>query len=195
MGSGRLGAEVSVDNNLWKPRGNWRHTAFGGSTMTDETKTCQVMMANLQPCGRELYQGDVCVCHSDDPEKDVQAFRQEVIRELTPRGKHESDLTKFVFPAETPNMGNREYRLRAFFTGARFLGSISFENSTFKAGARFNDAVFEKRVMFHETTFLHEASFANADFQEGACFTQATFEDTVTFGKAIFAGVAEFHLC
>ena len=177
--------------------------------MTDETKTCQVIMHNGEPCGRNLYDSEKCICHCEDPDKDVAQFNGE----LFALARHKNvtqcfDYTGFVFPhdgASLPGSFECESIFRgavflgdADFAGKEFAGDVSFEDTVFERECSFRAAQFEASAYFHSTQFHGEVTFREAMFSPDgkADFDHVQFEEHANFFKTIFVGNVDFdHTC
>src|SRR3954447_25280428 len=95
-------------------------------------------------CGRDRDEGteeDLCILHSETPDKNKQAFDEALD---THRKEREGNFSFFVFP-----------------------GEINFHGATFPEGADFHGATFTKGASFHGATFTKGADFSEATFPEG----------------------------
>jgi uncharacterized protein YjbI with pentapeptide repeats len=190
------------------------------ATATDQG--CPVEMHDGQPCGRPIFGAyptlggrPVCLMHSCDPEKDRNAFQEEVERILAIARDGVADFSKFVFPSFT--LGERAIVARCIFRMATFTGfsdfslaefgeAVDFRRTTFEGSAAFLRTVFRQSANFRETVFKGHARFVNAMFCGPTGFTLAQFSDDAYFGgsrflsRALFLdtrflGTAEFSSC
>ncbi|MEW6413610.1 MAG: pentapeptide repeat-containing protein [Candidatus Zixiibacteriota bacterium] len=159
--------------------------------------TCQVEMQRGRPCGKPLYDGQKCIFHSEDSDKDADLFNSDLGNLLHRPPGNIHDLTKFVFlekvtPFPTSLAG------KAFFEGAVFLGDTSFLPSEFVSDVSFNEAIFQFDAKFAGTVFHRRADFSGARFNGSVAFGGARFEHDATFHYAQFNGdvffsYARFH--
>ncbi len=160
--------------------------------MPDQPKTCQVRIRGNRPCGRPLYDGDKCICHSEDLGKDTKLFQREVDEQLNRDDLH--DFTHFVFP-ENYDFSGIEFKQDTYFFEAKFLGNVIFSSATFSGEAYFNYAMFSGEAYFNYATFSGYADFNRATFSVYANFIQATFAGEADFIIATFSGEANFMRC
>ncbi len=78
------------------------------------------------------------------------------------------------------------------FGGARFEGSVGFDDATFEEGAGFSDATFEGNARFDGATFESVACFDKARFEGRADFGNSSFNGPTTFGAVHFEKLADF---
>ena len=176
-------------------------------------------------CGLILEPGsesDKCILHSDDPNKDKQAFQNAIETHLKLRG---NNFGGFVFP-EKVNLNDfnfskwptsffmakflkgadfrraklykrvdftsAEFPKGANFYQATFSKSVSFNNATFSEWVNFNHVIFSEGTDFHGATFSKGSSFGSTKFHKGADFRGATFSEGGNFGGAEFVEKAYF---
>ena len=163
--------------------------------------TCPVEMAKKRPCGRPIYAAPpdtdakpVCLMHSHDPDKDADAFQEEIKAILGGSSAHNPDdkfdFTRFVFL--TAAFSEREFHLPALFYGATFTQDADFHQATFTQDANFSSAEFTQRALFSHATFTRYADFIDATFAQAADFYKATFTRYAKFSSATFTGAADF---
>lgn len=157
--------------------------------MTDTPKTCQVRVHGNKPCGRPLYDGEKCICHSDDPKKDEVAFDREIKKQLAREDYH--DFTRFVFP-DGYNFEYVEFPLDAHFWHAKFTGDVLFAKAKFSGEARFNFARFSGTVDFRYAKFSGEVAFNEAEFSRLTDYSHAEFSEKVNFILTKFYDEADF---
>ena len=144
--------------------------------------TCPYEMSDGNPCGRSLYDGKRCICHSEQADKDVKLFQEELDKVFAePNAKGVHDLIGFVFP-EGDLQSPPTFARDVCFDEAVFLGGASFSNKTF-----LGDASFEG------TQFLELVQFTNVSINGRAYFTEAAFAAGVYFNNALFRGNAYFY--
>ncbi|MEE9441588.1 MAG: pentapeptide repeat-containing protein [candidate division Zixibacteria bacterium] len=173
--------------------------------MPEEIKTCQGQIWDpsiytFKTCNRPLYDDKHCICHSDDPDKDIEKFRTEVQKQLDREDYH--DFTEFVFPKdfnfrETEFKHDVYFRLAKFggkadFYSAKFDGDANFYHAKFDGDANFYHAEFGGEASFYEAEFGGEASFYEAKFGGEAYFLSTKFDGQANFGEAKFGGNANF---
>jgi len=172
------------------------------------------------PCGRSLFDGERCVCHSDK-EGRQEEFRDEVVNVLANSDAESFDFTGFVFPDGFDFV--LEYQKPVCFDKAVFLGRADFHRAEFSKEVSFVEAEFRGRAQFQRAkllgggdftraTFHNYADFRNADFgkmrgkqsdvtrtmfvlatfKEDTGFSEAAFYGTVIFFKSTFKGEASF---
>ncbi len=157
--------------------------------MPDQPMTCQVRILGNKPCGRPLFDSGMCICHSEDPNKDRDLFKEEVRKELNRDDFH--DFTSFVFP-EDYDFSGREFKRDTYFALAKFLGNVRFGDATFSGEASFSNVTFSGEASFLMATFSGKASFHRATFSGEAGFLMATFSGDVDFCGATFSSEASF---
>jgi len=150
---------------------------------------CAVEMHEFKPCGREPYDDKgLCICHSEKPDKDDNAFQSEIDAMLE---RKDYDFGGFVFPDDAW-FGGRVFDGPAWFVAATFQGAANFAPATFEGEADFGGATFQGDAYFFEATFQGAAHFVGATFQGNAGFLGATFQGAADFGGATFQGKAGF---
>ena len=112
--------------------------------MPEESNSCQGKMwdeVNKKeiPCRRPLYDEKYCICHSEDPDKDIDQFESEVQKQLGRPDYH--DFRGFVFPGNHSFSG-KVFSRDADFISARFGGDSNFKYARFCGNARFDLATF-----------------------------------------------------
>jgi uncharacterized protein YjbI with pentapeptide repeats len=140
--------------------------------MPEDSPTCQIHkhiqdLMFFKKCVDPALDGDLdgyCILHSQNPDKDPEAFKEAL------RARWEQEDKQF-------------YDLRAvFFPGPFDSYSEDFCGST----------GFPERADFSRATFMKGADFSLVVFARGACFFQATFAEGAKFFGDIFMGVADF---
>jgi uncharacterized protein YjbI with pentapeptide repeats len=142
----------------------------------------------------------VCILHSTDAEKDVDAFREALAAHRDQRG---DDFSYVVFPAgiqfrEVHFSRSVSFREAQFlgdvsFAGAVFEGEASFLGTRFRRGVNASGVAFQKRAAFSDARFDADADFSGAQFKGSAHFAGASFGDWTSFVEATFGGVASLH--
>ncbi len=148
-------------------------------------------MHDMKPCGRTLYDGEKCICHSKREDKDVQLFQKELDRIFGNEKAEYYDLTGFIFPKKGYKLP-REYKKDTYFTMAMFSGEAHFLEATFSGEAYFRMATFSGTADFGGATFSGKADFRWATFSGEAYFGGAMFWEEAYFGGATFSGAADF---
>jgi len=96
-------------------------------------------------CDRVPYDhAGLCICHSEDPNKDVQAFQRE-IADMLQRRDHR--FGGFVFPDEVRS-ASASFESAASFTGVTFQGAATFSGVRFEGKADFSGATFRGATVF-----------------------------------------------
>jgi hypothetical protein len=80
---------------------------------------------------------------------------------------------------------------RAYFFNSRFIGAASFEHSSFKRPAHFNQTHFEFLSSFRGAKF-ETTYFDNAEFDSVSYFDEVTFAGTADFYRTIFSSTCDF---
>jgi hypothetical protein len=172
-------------------------------------RVCSVTMLGDKPCGRPVYpapehdEKQVCLMHSNDPEKSCQEFLAEFEQTLVnaEKGEDAADFAYFVFPCSdfrgkkfTPccSFIDATFRERADFAHAIFKEGAEFYESEFKHGADFSHARFGRETVFLHSKFDGDTSFTLASFCQDAMFMSAKFNGKVAFSQGMFAGNALF---
>lgn len=144
-----------------------------------------------KPCGRPLYDGEKCICHSEKEDKNPKTF-QRMINPVFAGSEPYCDLVGFIFP-DTGYTLPSVYDKDTFFCGAKFLGRADFWQSKFRAQAFFGDAKFLKEAYFRRASFLGPTDFSKAVFEGTANFRNARFAEDADFSFAKFYGRADFY--
>ena len=148
-------------------------------------------MHDGKPCGRPVYDGEKCICHSEQEDKDVGLFQEELDKIFADEEAEYYDLIRFIFPKEGYNLP-REYKKNSFFAMATFSGDADFMNVRFTGIAEFFLATFSADAAFGWATFSGDAGFAEVTFSREADFQVAEFSGDADFDKAMFLGNANF---
>lgn len=173
--------------------------------MQEEIKTCQGHTwdpshhENL-PCSHPLYDDKHCICHSEDPDKDIDKFNIEVRKQLDREDYH--DFSEFDFPKDfsfrKAGFKRDVYFRRAMFSGeakfnkTKFGGEADFYSSKFGGKANFESAKFGGIVYFQSAKFIGNANFVIAKFGGGVNFWDVRFGDEADFRGAKFVDKASF---
>ncbi len=146
-------------------------------------------MHDDKPCGRPLHNGgETCICHSDDPNKDIRLFQQELDALLSNIATRVFDFTSFVFPESGYRLPS-SYGKAVAFDYATFLGEARFRNVQFLGEARFIGTRFLDLAVFDVVRFDGSSVFfAGARFQNMAGFSAARFKGRTIFNGAKFRG-------
>ncbi len=173
----------------------------GFKAMPETKKTCQVIMHDGKPCGRELYDDEFCIFHSKKEDKDEYLFHEKFNEIFKNQSLEIYDFTHFIF------LGGVAFPLKfpksVIFRNALFYGEADFEDVGFERTADFLGARFEDTVDFRGARFLDaadftsvtcecEADFGGVRFTGGADFRDATFVGKALFMEATFQGRTEF---
>jgi uncharacterized protein YjbI with pentapeptide repeats len=148
-----------------------------------ELKTCQVPMHDGKVCGRLLYDGQKCICHSEREAKDIRLFQDELDKIFSDEKADCYDLSRFVFPKVGYDLP-KEYTKDVYFRLVKFSRRANFGGVTFSKAAIFNGTDFSSGAKFRWVTFLEEAEFLGA-----------TFSGKVDFGGARFLKYVNFFHC
>ena len=154
-------------------------------------------------CQREreaLYENGFCILHSEDPDKDQEAFN----KALKEHRRFIGDNFRFmVFPkvarfSWVTFEGKTDFSWATFqgqadFHGATFEGETYFSVTRFEGETVFFDATFIGEIHFSEATFTGETYFSGATFEEKANFPQTRFEEKTSFHGTTFGGEADFY--
>jgi len=153
------------------------------------------------PCERDACDAQgFCVCHSERPDKDVEAFARQIETMLS---QNKCDFTRFVFP-DSADFVHRDFEAPVWLADATFWGPVTFEGAQFRAQAEFRGATFQREanfvgvsfqtpVDFHHARFHGETSFRDATFVREAVFKQAAFQGRAVFSSAQFRREAQFQ--
>jgi len=133
---------------------------------------------------------DLCILHSEGPEKDKAAFEEALDRHRRERG---CDFAAIVFPRGS-NFRGTQFIGGANFEEATFIGPADFRETTFHGPAVFSGVTFQNAAVFAGAQFDEEVAFGGASFNEGADFISATFDEGGVFHGAKFTKGAYFHL-
>jgi len=145
---------------------------------------------------------DLCILHSQDPEKDREKFDKALAGH---RQKNGHNFQHFVFPGYAAYFKGFRFIGRADFSGAQFTEKASFEEAEFQHSADFRQSSFQGPATFFGAVFTEHADFAHAKFANGAYFSgskfirgaklfNATFTKDAKFSEAEFTGWADFRL-
>jgi len=156
-----------------------------------EQKTCRVQMYYGKPCGRPLYDGEKCICHSEKEDKEVKLFQQELDKIFADEKAEYYNLTGFIFPKKGYELP-REYKKDTFFTGATFLEEARFLGTTFQEHVDYTEATFLGKALFLQAKFCGKATFIGANFTKGAYFTLSKFQRRAYFADSRFPEGAFF---
>ena len=146
-----------------------------------EKAKCQ----HFQICG--LYAG-LCILHSQDPDKDKQAFAHA----LAQHRKNKGDTFQWVVFPDKVNFNQATFSEQADFDGATFSDQADFSAATFSDQASFRTAKFSEQADFSAATFSNQADFSAATFSKQAIFIGATFSEWASFSEATFSNQADF---
>jgi len=133
-----------------------------------------------KPCGRQLYDGEKCICHSEKEDKDVALFQRELDNIFGDEKAEYFDLTKFIFHKEGYKLP-REYKKDTYFLVATFSGKARFYKATFSGKADFCAATFSRKASFSRVTFSGKADFRWATFSGTTRFDSTHFDKRVDF--------------
>ena len=135
-------------------------------------------------CGRDALDGeDLCILHSQNPEKGRKAFDEALAEHRKVKG---DDFQHFVFPA-LADFSKTEFKERANFMLVWFRDESRFDEAQFSGTADFNGSLFHGKTWFENAKFNNGALFSMTQFPGGAEFTAAQFDSRTSFGLAKFA--------
>jgi uncharacterized protein YjbI with pentapeptide repeats len=148
---------------------------------------------HFEVCG--LYadadpEASLCILHSEDPEKDKQAFGEALETHRRERG---DNFRFFVFP-DAAYFKQTKFEGKADFRDATFLGRASFLRTHFSGSVSFENVVFLGKVFFSFIEFWGDVDFTQTKFSGPADFTDSKFLKKVSFELAQFSKRAEFAL-
>jgi uncharacterized protein YjbI with pentapeptide repeats len=141
-------------------------------------------------CDRVPYDhAGLCICHSEDPNKDVQAFQRE-IADMLQRRDHR--FGGFVFPDEVRS-ASASFESAASFTGVTFQGAATFSGVRFEGKADFSGAAFRGATVFGgdgDKWIFSRSGGADADFRWGRFH-----QPEATVFQHVFLGCAPAPWC
>ncbi|MCK5126690.1 MAG: pentapeptide repeat-containing protein [candidate division Zixibacteria bacterium] len=163
--------------------------------MPEEIKTCQGQVYDRKTgrnkyCDRLLYDDKHCICHSEDPHKDINQFKDEVRKQLNREDCH--DFSSFAFP-ENYSFKDTSLKHNVYFRDAKFAGGTEFTYAKFGGKVNFEFADFGGKVNFEFADFGGKVNFTYAKFAGEANFGCAEFTDYATFFLTKFGGDAHFE--
>jgi len=140
-------------------------------------------------CGRDSLNGEVmCILHSEDSEKDEEAFKKALEKHWE---EHGSNFRYFVFPAQI-DLSSVVFENRANFSGSTFKAAVALAGATFEEDAVFREVTFQDEVGFQDALFEDSATFRSATFEEESSFLAANFQDVANFKDAVFLSKTVF---
>jgi|GEM_PF-6336300 len=164
-----------------------------GVSLRQESRSCQ----------RGAVSDGRCIFHSDNPDKPLQPFIEEIRRQSSSDQCKDFDLCGFVFPKDAFKfpvairkplfMERCKLNGDASFQGLRFEHYASFHSSQFFGEADFGyaggdpyhrQASFGNRAIFNGVKFHKKASFAACRFEVLPDFQGTQFRDLAVFGWA-----------
>jgi uncharacterized protein YjbI with pentapeptide repeats len=133
-------------------------------------------------CGLDgLGDADLCILHSEDPEKDTMQFWEAFNCHRRSTG---DTFFRFVFPRDCDFISTK-FEKGANFANAVFNEDAQFYHANFIGGANFRHAIFGGRADFGRVEFKGAADFSDAKFHGDALFYRASFVGTDYFGGAL----------
>lgn len=159
--------------------------------MSETTKRCQVKMHDGNPCGRELFDDECCIFHSEKEDKNPKLFQESfdaIFKAVPPKCY---DFTNFVFPKDV--LFPKEFPRKVIFLKSAFNGKVRFDEARFGGGADFGGVTFCTNADFWRTTFQGEVSFLSTRFLGEVSFDDATFKGEVEFIDSVFSEKAYFR--
>ena len=165
-------------------------------------------------CGLESIDSEsLCILHSQNPKKDVNAFRDALEKHLQDQTRIAHDFKYFFFPEgatgllpksfekdtvfnEATFLGENDLRWvkfnrRVSFVGSIFRGETHFSYAFFKAPVEFEKSIFGGSTFFNSTKFVREVNFGKVIFKGRTHFDHASFKRDVFFLGTIFGCVSE----
>jgi len=148
---------------------------------------------NLRQENRSCQRGAVadgrCVFHSDNPDKPLQPFIDEIHRQSSSSNSKDFDFCEFVFPKEAFTFPVA-IRKPIFMEGCKFYGDASFQGLRFESYASFFSSQF-----FGEADFMYAGGdpyHRQASFGGQAIFNGVKFHKKVNFSACRFEALPEF---
>jgi hypothetical protein len=160
----------------------------------EEKGTCKYPMHDGKPCGRDLYDDEHCIFHSEDIEGKRVEFNEKFWEEFERQKEKEEtyDFTRFVFPDDI-SFVKKTFEKDVYFNSAKFFGEAHFVAVKFYGEANFLAAQFSKFADFQGGRFHGWANFIKTEFSGEVNFTQARFSECTTFDKTEFGGTVYFR--
>jgi hypothetical protein len=177
----------------------------GLKSVSETTKRCQVEMYDGEPCGRDLYDENHCIFHSEKEDKDVKLFQTgfNAILAMVAGEVEFYDLTRFIFPygvvfpkklSKPVTLWGSVFKGEADFESTAFEDKVYFLYTVFKGKANFESAIFKGQADFENSTFEGKAHFRRAAFEGDTSFDGVAFRSVVYFADAVFKGGVGFGM-
>lgn len=151
-------------------------------------------LCEYEGCKRVIYDGKSCICHSSNPNKDIQKFNHELNKIFYNQKKEVFDCNGFIFVDDDPLLHfNADTRLSC--VGAKFLGKCRYPRQTWKSAVDFGGSEFLNEVNFADCVFYKGCNFSGCIFsnsQNSVSFTGALFKDMADFIQTDFRGHVDF---
>jgi uncharacterized protein YjbI with pentapeptide repeats len=142
-----------------------------------------------QDVGEDNFPKDLCILHSTNPHKDIDAFAKALVKYR--KGKRHN-FSQFTFP-NTADFSDELFEEGADFSGVTFWGGARFSRATFSGAVDFSGAAIWEGADFDGARFSDEAAFSRAAFNGGTSFNSATFSASAHFDGATFTTEVSFH--
>lgn len=160
--------------------------------MAEKDRRCQIPMMGGVPCGRELYNEERCIFHSQKSNKDVELFQRTLDEMFNDKSLVVCDFSRFIFPKGV--LFPKEINSYIFFIEVTFQDRVNFSRTIFQKYTQFEDTVFKEESLFEGTIFQDVTSFARSTFQDFANFKGTTFKGDTDFFLTVFQKHALFKL-
>ena len=129
---------------------------------------------------------DLCLLHSENPNKDLKKFKHKIIKKLE---GEDFDFSAIYFPSPIEFPIDFTFTKETSFFSATFSNNANYFRSIFNENVNFNEAIFNGKAIFISVKFLKGADFSGAIFQKEARFMHSRFYDEITFTLIAFAPV------
>jgi uncharacterized protein YjbI with pentapeptide repeats len=142
-----------------------------------------------QDVGEDNFPKDLCILHSTNPHKDIDAFTKALVKYRKGKGHN---FSQFTFP-NTADFSDELFEEGADFSGVTFWGGARFSRATFSGAVDFSGVAIWEGADFDGARFSDEAAFTRAAFNGGISFNSATFSASAHFDGATFTTEVSFH--
>ncbi len=155
--------------------------------------TCQEPMHGGHPCRRPVVINHTkCILHYDSAAKDIRRFEREIDSLIENAKQSYLDLTGVVFP-KSPFDALRSVEGDIYLDRAKFMTSITFQETTFGGTASFEKTKFIGDADFTRVHFCKDAIFVGSSFSGLTVFADTTFDGRALFGEATFGNKCSFY--
>jgi uncharacterized protein YjbI with pentapeptide repeats len=144
---------------------------------------------HFEICGLEATDGEFCILHSPNPEKDNKLFKSTLISHMS---QQRNNFAHMIFPSGT-DFQQTTFEGNTTFAGAQFLGAINFDRVQFTESVSFVRARFYGDTLFSFVHFSDFADFALAIFKDrvrfiGIRFRRANLQGCIFLERVSFSG-------